>query len=852
MNFKSLLTFAFAAAALSASAEAPYTYSVGDIITKDATVYKVVGDNLFTNGDFSNGLTDWTCGTSTNNIPDAMNPANFGVLEGEGPNGGNAIANISTNNNGAGSISDRAIRRIVELTPNKTYLLSFIGKGSLNYTRFYSMKADKTNGDQLLIGTSGVADWKQYSIIYTATEEMPGIVFNAGWIINKGAMFAYFNAVEVEEIETLNLTSSVATDWIGKSGEYNNIITTADGRSVKMIEHYYNNDVPAGEKPLYQTISNLPNGKYYVTLYATAFNAWKNEAGWLTTESTEVVNLYAKSGENTVTTPVRARKQTSYTTPDEYQIIVDVTDGTLELGMENLVANQVEWFTIQIKSLLKESTNDDAINVAKALAQEALDSDDYVNVTGEERTALEAALAAENATVESLTAATDTFKNAKPAYDAYASKVVEVNSVLDNCTLAATAKLDALRALIITPANAAAAETATGSFFDAIRLVVESNAVAEGLPTAEDFTSYIINPMAADGINGWTKAQMDGSANIEAKSADKPVLSETTIENYCDGGNWNGNDWTTRFEQITTGLPAGKYRVAVIARGSIGLTYFRMRVTNANGEASQVDLAHVGTADEGSHYTKGYREHVLDFETSGDILISIQANVNKNNGGEVHQWQGFTNFRLTKIGETEMQSYVTPDTWYYIKQVSSNLYWYTPGAALQLSGTNVFTESAIQTYAAEVTDQTKHKDHMFKFMPVAGKFGTYTIETGLGHSLALNGEWSMSTTENSGMSASEFSVEPQGENLVIKTAKGYLSSDDTNANSPLFSNKAADHANAAVTLVTVPQDHISTGIEAVVADAAEGDNVVYDLYGRRVENPSNGIYIVNGKKVVIR
>ena len=102
------------------------------------------------------------------------------------------------------------------------------------------------------------------------------------------------------------------------------------------------------------------------------------------------------------------------------------------------------------------------------------------------------------------------------------------------------------------------------------------------------------------------------------------------------------------------------------------------------------------------------------------------------------------------------------------------------------------------------------------------------------------------------VSASEFSVEPQGENLVIKTAKGYLSSDDTNANSPLFSNKAADHANAAVTLVTVPQDHISTGIEAVVADAAEGDNVVYDLYGRRVENPSNGIYIVNGKKVVIR
>jgi len=32
----------------------------------------------------------------------------------------------------------------------------------------------------------------------------------------------------------------------------------------------------------------------------------------------------------------------------------------------------------------------------------------------------------------------------------------------------------------------------------------------------------------------------------------------------------------------------------------------------------------------------------------------------------------------------------------------------------------------------------------------------------------------------------------------------------------------------------------------------EGDDTIYDLQGRRVDNPRRGIYIRNGKKVVIK
>ena len=44
----------------------------------------------------------------------------------------------------------------------------------------------------------------------------------------------------------------------------------------------------------------------------------------------------------------------------------------------------------------------------------------------------------------------------------------------------------------------------------------------------------------------------------------------------------------------------------------------------------------------------------------------------------------------------------------------------------------------------------------------------------------------------------------------------------------------------------------SDGIEAISAEQPNGKTVIFDLSGRQVENPSKGIYIVNGKKVVIK
>ena len=46
----------------------------------------------------------------------------------------------------------------------------------------------------------------------------------------------------------------------------------------------------------------------------------------------------------------------------------------------------------------------------------------------------------------------------------------------------------------------------------------------------------------------------------------------------------------------------------------------------------------------------------------------------------------------------------------------------------------------------------------------------------------------------------------------------------------------------------------TTGIDATLNDNGQmiNDNVIYDLSGRRVMNPTKGLYIINGKKVVIK
>ena len=57
-------------------------------------------------------------------------------------------------------------------------------------------------------------------------------------------------------------------------------------------------------------------------------------------------------------------------------------------------------------------------------------------------------------------------------------------------------------------------------------------------------------------------------------------------------------------------------------------------------------------------------------------------------------------------------------------------------------------------------------------------------------------------------------------------------------------------SNAKMSIIFNDSSHDATGIDAL--GDAKVPSVVYDLQGRKVTNPSNGIYIINNKKVVIK
>ena len=57
---------------------------------------------------------------------------------------------------------------------------------------------------------------------------------------------------------------------------------------------------------------------------------------------------------------------------------------------------------------------------------------------------------------------------------------------------------------------------------------------------------------------------------------------------------------------------------------------------------------------------------------------------------------------------------------------------------------------------------------------------------------------------------------------------------------------------ASAPTIRLQVDGEMTGIEASPVSSPEGKDIILDLQGRRVEHPENGIYIINGKKTIVK
>ena len=301
--------------------------------------------------------------------------------------------------------------------------------------------------------------------------------------------------------------------------------------------------------------------------------------------------------------------------------------------------------TLERKDLLNgaRQTLADEIATAKEVAAKGLAPKDALQAA---ITTAEAA--AENTNYKDVLAAADALKAAVGTYNETNTHFVQLADVKAKYTFAADAypyasaeKAQALATVIAkTPATAEEADAQQTEVINAARAYVESNAKAEGVEGAVDYTASIKNPNAESQDN-WN-ATLSSGAKINILNAESFTDAEGNANySYFDGGNWGGNSWDVTYAQ-TVNLPKGKYLLTVTSRASENMSSFALFA----GE-QRTEMTHVGAS--GELFNSGWNDANVTFnvtEENADVNLGVQGVTS-----ETRQWMSFTRFRLVRVGD---------------------------------------------------------------------------------------------------------------------------------------------------------------------------------------------------------
>lgn len=438
-----------------------------------------------------------------------------------------------------------------------------------------------------------------------------------------------------------DVTSSVGTgksDWTGAGGTYGNV-TLINGTTIPMVERYKDGFPADSDTPLKQAIS-IENGIYAATMYAHSnFTNGRGFNSSLTNGSTEAAYIYAKSGETTDKTPIIAYVNTGLPAINKYEVLIEVTNGSLELGLGLVDKNLTNWHTIQIYSLTKYDSYEQLAAPIIEKANTALNNTDNKNVTGSERTKLTEALAKElnMSTIYELREATNNFIAAKDAYDA----LVKENT---------KAKRFDLDGYTITE------ETTAAIAIEKVKEIKVQvfNKVKTDYPTAIQLGEWI-----QEGPTGEMSSQhWDGSGQGGTKYLEQ------------SGEAYGQNSWDITFSQTIT-LPKGAYVFKMTGRhgsnngplnntmslivnegeNEIGIVNdFPVGDTglgvNKNGETSFDPNDAAGFAN--NNKGRGWEWRYVPFTLTEEKAITIMI---KANATAVNQWCSFCNYSVVATAD---------------------------------------------------------------------------------------------------------------------------------------------------------------------------------------------------------
>lgn len=270
-------------------------------------------------------------------------------------------------------------------------------------------------------------------------------------------------------------------------------------------------------------------------------------------------------------------------------------------------------------------------------------SDTYVNVTGSEKTNLKTEIdKAEPSTADdydtaktALETANTTFTAAKTNYDALAV----VNGYITAAGTLSYADSDKKPSTVVATSSSDA-ETKTASQYTALRAYYESHAAAEGVATAFDLTSRIVDAENPSNISAWTLTNTTGDSKMRTNSGESYTDADGTGSyKYFDSDSW-GAAFAATFTQDLT-LPAGDYLLTVKARGNGTTTY---KVIADDDETVITSIGNTGGV-----FGRGWNDYsvVFTLDSKKDVTFGIEVET-----GSSSNWISFGDFRLVKLDAT--------------------------------------------------------------------------------------------------------------------------------------------------------------------------------------------------------
>lgn len=547
-------------------------------------------------------------------------------------------------------------------------------------------------------------------------------------------------------------------------------------------------------------------------------------------------------------------------------------DKDIEIGIDNQDTGTDKWtifrdFTLKYYGPVDYSVyeNQWAALVAEANTAKTTNA----NVNGTELTALNAAIADSPAgsnlkatyieKIDALQTALQTFNEAVPAYDKYVLYRAE--------TVAAFG--EELAATVAAPTSAWGANVAAAQLN-----------IAQYNKVKSDYT-YSLNGLIGD-FGSWT-----GTATVAGEAAEPNFLSNehwsgTTHAYYeqAASGWGNANGWTIKYEK-TCKLPAGDYVIKVAARSSGDVT--------SQVSCSATDVT-ISLPAEGA-FTRGINTSGVASWSDSDTF----ARGGDNNEGFGWQWR-FLPFKLTETTEVTMTFYA---------ETSKQYNWMSIADGELLSANDVATAIAYDETATNTIED----------VDIANVTITRNVKVGLNTVVLPFTLTANQVTDAFGAGAEVYVFEEKSEDPNDVTVNFWKNDGSINANRPVLVKAtvasesqtfngvqivAATEAKVEGTNfdfvgvyapMTVAEgdyfvsggklyksagttnlkafrayidnksngegevklyiDGVATAISEINADVQES-GVIYNLAGQRVSKATRGIYVKNGKKVVVK